>query len=57
MLANSFNVDAKNVENKGTEIFSTYTYETSKIVSNQNGITIVPFSKTIQFKTETKIPK
>jgi myo-inositol-1-phosphate synthase len=57
MLANSFNVDAKNVEKKGSEIFSTYSYESSKVVSNENGITIVPYTKTIQFKTETKIPK
>ena len=57
MLANSFNVDSKNVEQKGSEIYSTYTYETSKVVSNEKGITIVPYSKKIEFKTETKIPK
>ena len=57
MLANTFNVDSKNVEEKGSEIFSTYTYETSKVVSNEKGITIVPYSKKIEFKTETKVPK
>ena len=57
MLANTFNVDSKNVELKGTEIYSTYTYETSKVVSNEKGISIVPYSKKIEFKTETKIPK
>ena len=57
MLANTFNVDSKNVEQKGSEIYSTYTYETSKVVSNEKGITIVPYSKKIEFKTETKIPK
>ena len=57
MLANTFNVDSKNVELKGSEIYSTYTYETSKVVSNEKGITIVPYSKKIEFKTDTKIPK
>ena len=57
MLADSFNVDTKNVELKGTELFSTYTYETSKVVASQNGISIVPYQKKIQFKTETKVPK
>ena len=57
MLANSFDVDSKNVELKGTEMFSSYTYETSKVVANEKGITIVPFSKKIDFKTETKVPK
>ena len=57
MLANTFNVEAKNVEQKGSEIYSTYTYETSKVVSNDKGITIVPYSKKIEFKTDTKIPK
>ena len=57
MLANTFNVDAKNVEQKGSEIYSTYTYETSKVVSNDKCITIVPYSKKIEFKTDTKIPK
>ena len=57
MLANSFDVDSKNVELKGSEMFSSYTYETSKVVANEKGITIVPFTKKIDFKTETKVPK
>ena len=57
MLANTFNVDSKNVETKENEILSTYSYDTSKIVSGPNGISIVPYSKKIQFKTNTKVPK
>ena len=57
MLANTFNVDSKNVELKENEIHSTYNYETSKIVSGPNGISIVPYSKKIEFKTNTKVPK
>ena len=57
MLADSFNVDTKNIEQKENEIISTYTYDTSKIVTGPNGISIVPYSKKIQFKTNTKIPK
>ena len=57
MLANTFNVDSKAVEQKGTEILSSYTYETSKVVANDKGVTIVPFTKKINFKTETKVPK
>jgi len=57
MLANTFCVDTKNVEKKDDEIISTYTYETSKIVSDKNGVSVVPCTKKIQFKTNTKIPK
>ena len=57
MLADSFNVGTKNIEQKENEIISTYTYDTSKIVTGPNGISIVPYSKKIQFKTNTKIPK
>ena len=57
MLANTFNVDSKNVEMKENEILSTYSYDTSKIIAEPNGISIVPFSKKIQFKTNTKVPK
>ena len=57
MLANTFCVDTKNIEKKDDEIISTYTYETSKIVSDKNGVSVVPCTKKIQFKTNTKIPK
>ena len=57
MLANTFNVDSKNVETKENEILSTYTYDSSKIVAGPNGISIVPYSKKLQFKTNTKVPK
>ena len=57
MLADSFNVDTKNIEQKENEILSTYTYETSKVVAGPNGISIVPYSKKIQFKTNTEVPK
>ena len=57
MLANSFNVDTKNVEMKGNEILSTYIYENSKVVSSPNGISIIPYQKNILLKTETQIPK
>ena len=43
MLAETFNVDTKNVEQKENEILSTYTYETSKVVAGPNGISIVPY--------------
>ena len=57
MLANTFNVDSKNVETKEGEILSTYSYDSSKIVSGPNGISIVPYTKKFQFKTNTKVPK
>ena len=45
MLAKTFNADSKNVELKGSEIYSSFTYETSKVVSNEKGITKVPTQK------------
>ena len=57
MLTSSFNVDSKNVECKDGEMISTYSYETSKIVPSSQGISIVPYTQKIHFKTDTKIPK
>ena len=56
-LSPSFNVDSKNVQKTDKEIVSKYTYETSKIVSNENGLTITPITKEYEFKTSLEVPK
>lgn len=56
-LAETFNVSTKDVEQKGTEMYSKYSYQNSRIEATDKGITIIPETKTIEFKTETKVPK
>lgn len=57
MLTDTFNVNSKNVQKTDTELLSKYSYETSKIVSDATGVTIVPETKTYEFKTVTTVPK
>lgn len=57
MLTDTFNVNSKNVQKTDTELLSKYSYETSKIVSDATGVTIVPETKIYEFKTVTTVPK
>ena len=57
MLANTFTVDSPNVTVNGTEMVAKYEYHTQKIVSDSNGVKVIPQTKKFEFKTETKVPK
>ena len=57
MLSETFDVPSDKVKIEGTTIISEYSYETSRVEKTEKGIKVIPETKKIEFKTETKVPK
>ena len=58
MLVEDFKIEGPNVTFGESEINSTYDYQTSTIERSADGSwTVRPKSTSVQFKTDTRVPK
>jgi myo-inositol-1-phosphate synthase len=58
MLVDNFKIEGPNVTFSENEINSTYDYQTSSIDRSADGSwTVRPKSTSVQFKTNTRVPK
>ncbi len=59
MLVDNFKIDGPNVTFSENEINSTYEYQTSSVERSSDGSswTVRPKSTSVQFKTDTRVPK